>query len=115
MPTPELLVLQLDETKEAKMPVLSPEALSSSEASLSSLNVEHLEINESEDEEALDMIEESDFEAVDEDEEAFEMDAEDDEVERDESSSEKSSRQANEEEDFAVAPAAFVLTSADEK
>ena len=76
-----------------------------------------MEINESEDEEALDMIEESDFEAVDEDEEAFEMDVEDDEVERDESSSENSSRQANEEEDFAVAPAAFVLTSgsADEK
>ena len=64
------------------------------------------------------MIEESDFEAVDdEDEEAFEIDVEDDEVERDESSSENSSRQANEEEDFAVAPAAFVLTSgsADEK
>ena len=63
------------------------------------------------------MIEESDFEAVDEDEEAFEMDVEDDEVERDESSSENSSRQANEEEDFAVAPsAAFVPTSTgDEK
>jgi hypothetical protein len=76
MPTPELLEVVLDGTKEPKMPELSPEVLSSSKASPSLLNEEHREIKEPEDEESLDMMEVSDFEAVDEDEEAVEIDDE---------------------------------------
>lgn len=76
MTTPELLVLELDGTNEPKILELSPDFPVSSRASLSSLNEEHRENREAEDEESLDMIEESDFE----DDEAVDFDADDDDV-----------------------------------
>jgi hypothetical protein len=102
MAVPELLVFVPGGGVESKMLVLSADASFSSQTSMLSLNVEHLEIKESVDDESLDMTEEPDFEAEDED----------DEVERNEASSENSSRQANVEDDGAVAPASFALVAA---
>ena len=91
IPTPELLVFELEGINEPKILELPPEA-PLSEVLMSALNEEQLEINDAEDEESLDIMDESgsesesESESLPEDEdddadEAGEFDAEDDEME----------------------------------
>lgn len=85
IPTPELLVFELEGINEPKILELPPEA-PLSEVLMSALNEEQLEINDAEDEESLDIMDDSESESVPEDEddeadEADESDAEDDEME----------------------------------
>ena len=85
IPTPELLVFELEGINESKILELPPET-PLSEVLMPSLNEELPEINDAEDEESLDIMDESESESVPEDEdddtdEADESDAVDDEME----------------------------------